>query len=43
MAPLVILPKGGTMTVSAMQGLEEIKVKFQPLADGWMGWTEGKY
>jgi hypothetical protein len=23
-----------------MQGLEEIRVRFQLLIDGWMGWTE---
>lgn len=23
-----------------MQGLEEIKVRFQLLINGWMGWTE---
>lgn len=26
--------------ISAMQGLEEIRVRFQLLIDGWMGWTE---
>jgi len=26
--------------ISTMQGLEEIRVRFQLLIDGWMGWTE---
>ena len=26
--------------ISTMQGLEEIKVRFQLLINGWMGWTE---
>jgi hypothetical protein len=25
-----------------MQGLEEIRVRFQLLVDGWMGWTENE-
>lgn len=27
-------------SISAMRGLEEIRVRFQLLIDGWMGWTE---
>jgi hypothetical protein len=26
--------------ISTMHGLEEIKVRFQLLVNGWMGWTE---
>jgi len=26
--------------IATMQGLEEIRVKFQLLVDGWMGWSE---
>ena len=26
--------------ISTMQGLEEVRVRFQLLIDGWMGWTE---
>ena len=26
--------------ISKMEGLEEIKVRFQLLIDGWMGWSE---
>lgn len=26
--------------ISGMRGLEEIKVSFRLLIDGWMGWTE---
>jgi hypothetical protein len=26
--------------ISGMKGLEEIKVSFRLLIDGWMGWTE---